>query len=317
LLLIQLNNYLEWGLIDSVLGTVMDRIDCMRTFVATVRHNGFAAAARALDMPRSKVSKQIQALEDSIGVQLLLRTTRSLHLTEAGAEYFDAAREVLASLDEAEQRARDGIGELRGVLRINAPMSFGLRRLGPLIPVFHALHPKVELQLVLSDQQVDPVRGGFDVTIRIASLPDSSLLTRPLAPAPRVLVASPAYLARSGTPQTPQQLSEHQCLGYCYLQSGVSLALSKGHETRRVQMNGPMNANNGDLLAQAAEAGMGIALLPNFIVDEALAAGRLVMVLEDWSAPPITINAVYLSARHVPKKIRTFIDFLVEQLSGS
>jgi DNA-binding transcriptional LysR family regulator len=132
-----------------------------------------------------------------------------------------------------------------------------------------------------------------------------------------VLVASPGYLARSGTPQTPQQLSEHSCLGYCYLQSGVSLALSKGQETQRVQMSGPMSANNGDLLAQAAEAGMGIALLPNFIVDEALAAGRLVTVLADWSAPPITINAVYLSARHVPKKIRTFIDFLVEYLSGA
>ncbi|NVZ29255.1 LysR family transcriptional regulator [Pseudomonas gingeri] len=293
----------------------MDRIECMRAFVATVGANGFAAAARAMDVPRSKVSKQIQALEEAIGVQLLLRTTRSLHLTEAGAEYFEAARELLASLDEAEQRARDGIGELRGVLRVNAPMSFGLRRLGPLIPVFHQQHPNVELQLVLSDQQVDPVKGGFDVTIRIASLPDSSMVAKLLAPAPRIMVASPGYLERAGTPATPRELSAHQCLNYGYLQSGVSLQLSNDKDTQRVTVTGPLHANNGDLLAQAAEAGMGIALLPDFIVEDALAAGRLVPVLCEWQAPPISINAVYASARRVPQKTRAFIDFLVQALA--
>nr|WP_207204109.1 LysR family transcriptional regulator [Pseudomonas sp. TH31] len=287
----------------------------MRAFITTVGENGFAAAARAMDVPRSKVSKQIQALEEAIGVQLLQRTTRSLHLTEAGAEYYDAARELIASLDEAEQRARDGVGELRGVLRINAPMSFGLRRLGPLIPAFHELHPNIELQLVLSDQQVDPVRGGFDVTLRIASLPDSSMIARLLAPAPRIMVASPAYLKRAGTPQEPRDLTAHQCLNYGYLQSGVSLQLSNGKETQRVNVTGPLHANNGDLLAQAAEAGMGIALLPDFIVDEALAAGRLVPVLCEWQAPPITINAVYPSSRRVPQKTRTFIDFLLKELA--
>lgn len=293
----------------------MDRIDCMRAFVATVGANGFAAAARAMDVPRSKVSKQIQALEEAIGVQLLQRTTRSLHLTEAGAEYYEAARELLASLDETEQRARDGVGELRGVLRVNAPMSFGLRRLGPLIPLFHQQHPNVELQLVLSDQQVDPVRGGFDVTIRIASLPDSSMVARLLAPAPRIMVASPAYLARAGTPRTPKDLTAHQCLNYGYLQSGVSLQLSNGNETQRVTVTGPLHANNGDLLAQAAQAGMGIALLPDFIVEDALAAGTLVPVLCEWQAPAISINAVYPSARRVPQKTRAFIGFLVTALA--
>ncbi|UUQ64284.1 LysR substrate-binding domain-containing protein [Pseudomonas fuscovaginae UPB0736] len=293
----------------------MDRIECMRAFVATVGANGFAAAARAMDVPRSKVSKQIQALEEAIGVQLLLRTTRSLHLTEAGAEYYESARELLASLDEAEQRARDGIGELRGVLRVNAPMSFGLRRLGRLIPLFHREHPNVELQLVLSDQQVDPVKGGFDVTIRIASLPDSSMIAKLLAPAPRIMVASPDYLQRAGIPTTPRELSAHQCLNYGYLQSGVSLQLSNGRETQRVTVNGPLHANNGDLLAQAAEAGMGIALLPDFIVEEALAAGHLVPVMCEWQAPPISINAVYASARRVPQKTRAFIDFLVRELA--
>jgi len=293
----------------------MDRIDCMRTFVTTVNENGFAAAARALDVPRSKVSKQIQALEEAIGVQLLQRTTRSLHLTEAGAEYYEACRDVIASVDEAEQRARTGLGEIRGVLRVNAPMSFGLSRLGPLIPKFHDLHPDVELQLVFSDQQVDPVKGGFDVTIRIASLPDSSMVARSLAPAPRIMVASPEYLAREGTPQTPKDLSSHKCLSYGYLQSGVSLQLCNGKETQRVHVTGPLHANNGDILCQAAEAGMGIALLPDFIIEKALAAGRLVPLLCEWKAPAITINAVYPSARRVPLKTRAFIDFLVMELA--
>jgi DNA-binding transcriptional LysR family regulator len=293
----------------------MDRIECMRAFVATVGANGFAAAARALDVPRSKVSKQIQALEEAIGVQLLQRTTRSLHLTEAGAEYYDACRDVIASLDEAEQRARTGMGEIRGVLRVNAPMSFGLSRLGPLIPRFNELHPNVELQVVLSDQQVDPVKGGFDVTIRIASLPDSSMVARSLAPAPRIMVASPAYLEREGTPQTPKDLENHKCLSYGYLQSGVSLQLCNGKETQRVTVSGPLHANNGDILAQAAVAGMGIALLPNFIIERAVADGRLVPVLCDWQAPAISVNAVYPSSRRVPMKTRAFIDFLVAELS--
>ncbi|MDD1966756.1 LysR substrate-binding domain-containing protein [Pseudomonas sp. NPDC090203] len=293
----------------------MDRIECMRAFVATVGANGFAAAARALDVPRSKVSKQIQALEEAIGVQLLQRTTRSLHLTEAGAEYYDACRDVIASLDEAEQRARTGMGEIRGVLRVNAPMSFGLSRLGPLLPRFNELHPNVELQIVLSDQQVDPVKGGFDVTIRIASLPDSSMVARSLAPAPRVMVASPEYLARHGTPQSPKDLASHQFLSYGYLQSGISLQLCNGKETQRVTVSGPLHANNGDILAQAAVSGMGIALLPNFIVERAVADGRLKPVLCEWQAPAISVNAVYPSARRVPMKTRAFIDFLVEELA--
>ena len=293
----------------------MDRIDAMRAFVTTVNENGFAAAARAMDVPRSKISKQIQALEEDLGVQLLQRTTRSLHLTEAGAEYYEAVREVLASVDEAEQRARSGLGEARGVLRVNAPMSFGLCKLGPLVPLFHEQHPQIELQLVLSDQQVDPVRGGFDVTIRIASLGDSSMVAKQLAPAPRVLVASPAYLERHGTPQEPRDLIAHKCLNYGYLQSGVSLQLSNGRDTQRVHVTGPLHANNGDLLATAAEGGMGIALLPAFIVEQALAEGRLVAVMCEWQAPPISINAVYPSARRVPQKTRAFIEFMVAHLA--
>jgi len=295
----------------------MDRIDCMRAFVETVRANGFASAARVLNVPRSKVSKQIQALEEMLGVQLLMRSTRSLHLTAAGAAYFDAARGVLSALEEAEQRAREGVATLRGVLRVNAPVSFGVRVLGPLLPKFHAQHPDVELQIAASDQLLDPIKGGFDVTIRIAALADSNLIARPIIPAPRMLAASPEYLQEHGTPETPEELERHAFLAYGNaVQEGVSLSLAKGADARRVQVRGPAMADNGDLLALLAEAGMGIALLPTFIVDESLRAGRLVQILPEWKAPPIAINAIYTNAQHVPQKTRRFIDFLIEELRG-
>lgn len=293
----------------------MDRIECMRAFVETVRANGFAAAARILDEPRSKISKQVQALEEALGVQLLMRTTRSLHLTAAGAEYFESARDVLAQLDEAEQRARAGTGQLKGQLRINAPLSFGVRVLGPLLAEFHAQYPEVDLQVVLSDQLVDPIQGGFDVTVRIASLPDSSLVARQIMPAPRVLVASPSYLARTGVPKIPAELEGHAFLEYGNLQSGTTLTLTHSGESVRVHASGPLHTNNGDLLAVTAEAGMGIVLLPLFIVGDAIREGRLVPLLTEWQAPPIAVNALYASARRVPLKTRIFIDFLVSRLA--
>jgi len=249
-------------------------------------------------------------------VQLLMRTTRSLHLTSAGSEYFESARDILAAIEEAEQRAQAGTGELKGTLRINAPMSFGIRVLAPLVPLFNAAHPKVELEIVLSDQVVDPIQGGFDVTVRIASLPDSSLAARTIMPAPRLLVASPAYLERAGVPQSPADLENHAFLEYGYRQGGATLLLTRGEESVRVHTTGPLFANNGDVLAVAAEGGMGITLLPAFIVGEAIDAGRLVPLLTDWSAPPITVNAVFPSARRMPMKTRAFIDFMASSLGG-
>ncbi|QCO66845.1 LysR family transcriptional regulator [Luteimonas yindakuii] len=292
----------------------MDRIDSMRAFVVAVRANGFAAAARELDVPRSKVSKQIRALEDELGVQLLMRTTRSLHLTEAGTGFYEAALEVLDAFDEAGEQARAGAGQVAGVLRVNAPVSFGIDVLGPLVPGFHALHPDVRLQIHLSDALLDPVAGGFDVTIRIADLVDSSLVARRLMPAERVLVASPGYLRDRGVPASPDALATHAFLNYGCMQGGVTLPLSRGGETVRVSTDGPVVADNGDLLSTLAEADMGIALLPRFIVQRALDAGRLRVVLSEWSTPPIAVNALYAATRRVPLRTRRFIDFLAGQL---
>lgn len=294
----------------------MDRVECMRAFVETVRANGLAAAARNLDVPRSKISKQIQALEATLGVQLLMRTTRSLHLTSIGAEYYDSAKDILVALDEAEQQVQAGTRLVKGILHINAPMSFGMRILAPLIPAFHAQYPEIELKVALEDQLIDPIRGGFDVTIRVASLPDSSLSARTITQAPRVLVASPAYLERAGIPQSPVELETRPFLQYGYLQGGTTLQLSHGQETTRVSMTGPLCANNGDLLVVAAEAGMGIALLPMFIVSDALKAGRLVTVLDDWQAPLIAVNALFPATRRMPLKTRVFVDFLVASFAS-
>lgn len=292
----------------------MDRIECMQTFVEAVRAGGFSAAARKLDLPRSKVSKQIQALEEMLGVQLLMRTTRSIHLTEAGTAYFAASIEVLTALDDAEEQARGSAADLRGVLRINAPISFGLRVLAPLIPRFHAEHPEVELQLSLTDQLVDHVRGGFDITIRVANLQDSSLAARQIMPAPRRLVASPAYIKRAGSPKSPRDLGAAAMLNYGCLQGGTTIAFTRGKETQRVHTRGPLMADNGDFLCLMAEAGMGIALLPDFTTADAIAAKRLVPVLVDWLPPPIAVHALFPAAKKLPRRTRQFVDFLAEAL---
>lgn len=292
----------------------MDQIECMRAFVLAVELDGLASAARRLQVPRAKVSKQIQALESRLGAQLLMRTTRKLNLTTLGADYFESARSILEALDEAEQRLQEGAMSPRGIVRVNAPMSFGMRVLGPLLPKFHQQYPDIELQLVLADQLVDPVREGLDVTIRVANLTDSSMAARMIMPAPRALVASSTFLERTGAIATPKELESRPFLNYSYLQGGTTLQLSKGDITQRVVLSGPLCANNGDVLALAAEGGMGIALLPKFIVQESIEAKRLVQVLPEWSAPPISVNALFCSTRELAQRTRVFIDYLVREL---
>lgn len=288
----------------------------LTAFVETVRRGGMAAAARALGVPRARISRQIQQLESELGAQLLVRTTRALKLTEAGSVYLESAGEALDRLNEATQRVREGQGQMRGTLRINAPMSFGVRVLAPLLAPFQRANPALELQLALSDELVDPVRGGFDLTLRIAQLPDSGLVARRLCPAPRVLVAAPRYLATHGVPAHPADLLQHACLHYGYLSTGTQWTLSRGDEVYRISAPGPLCANNGEVLMQAAIGAMGIALLPRFIVDPALAARTLSVVLPEWSPPLIAVHAVYPSARRLPLRTRRFVDFLVEALSA-
>lgn len=292
----------------------MDRLACLTAFVETARLGGMAAAARKLDVPRAKISRQIQALEADLGAQLLVRTTRALTLTEAGGILLESATEALDKLAEAEQRVRDGQTEIRGTLRINAPMSFGVRILAPLLPKFQLDHPRLELQVVLSDEFIDPVRGGFDVTLRIAHITDSELVARRLCDVPRISVAAPGYLARHGTPTHPEQLAAHAWLGYGYLATGAHTLLTRGDETFRIAANGPICANNGEVLMQAAVGGLGIALLPRFIVEEALDRNALQEILPDWRAPATAVYAMFPPNRRMPARTRRLIDFLIDAL---
>lgn len=292
----------------------MDRLACLNAFVETARRGGMSAAARELGVPRARISRQIQALEQELGVRLLSRTTRALALTDAGSQLLESASDALQRLEEATCQVREAQGIVQGKLRVNAPMSFGVRVLAPLVPAFQRANPGLELHVDLSDEFVDPVRGGYDVTLRVAQLEDSSLVARRLCDAPRVLVAAPSYLAGRGTPGTPEELERHHCLNYRYLSGGAHWMLSRGGRTVRVETRGPVCANNGDLLMHAAIGGSGITLLPRFIVDEAIARRALAVVMPEWQAPPIAVHAVYPSSRNMPLRTRRFIDFLIDSL---
>jgi DNA-binding transcriptional LysR family regulator len=285
----------------------------MEVFVRVVELGGFSAAARVLGMSKSSVSKRVSALEDRLGAQLLLRTTRHLTLTDAGQAFHDRAVRILAETEDAEAAVSRLQAAPRGVLRVNAPVSFGVAHLGPLLPDFLARHPDLSVDLVLNDRVVDLVDEGFDVAIRIAPLAESSLVARRLCVSRRVLVASPGYVARHGAPRRPEEVVDHPCLLYAYLLRGGEWRLRDGTGAEAVlRVERPvLRANNGDVLCQAAVGGLGIAMMPTFIVGGDLAAGRLVRLLADWEDASGAIHAVWPHGRFTAPKVRAFVDFLV------
>lgn len=295
----------------------MDTLEAMRVFAAVVDRSGFSAAADALDLSTTSVTRQVAALEKRLGTRLLNRTTRRVSLTSAGAAYYQRAVQLLAELDDIEAAVGAQAMAPSGVLRINAPVSFGIARLGPLLAGYRARHPQVRLDLSLGDRLVDIVEEGFDVAIRITRQPAPNLIARKLADARLLLCASPDYLARAGTPATPEALSQHACLAYSYWAGGDEWTLHGPDGDVRVHIDGCLRANNGDVLREAALAGMGIVLQPDFVVGADLAAGRLVPVLPEWSVPPIGIHAIYASRSHLAPKVRSFIDYLVEALAAT
>lgn len=289
-------------------------MDTLRLFVTVAESGSFTAAAAQLNLTVAAVSRRIKALEQRLGVRLFNRTTRRVRLTEAGEIYLAQVRRSLAELRETELQLTELSTEPRGALRINAPMSFGVRRLAPLVAQFAGRHPHLEIQLQLDDTFVDIVREGFDLALRIGHLADSSLVARPLVPVPRYICAAPTYLEKRGRPQRPADLHQHDCLHYnnISLREDWTLGGPDGPETVAVQ--GGYCSNNGDVLCQAAIEGLGIVLSPDFIVADALAEGRLVRILEGYEPPPYTLHAVYPSRAFVPAKVRLFSDFLIGAL---
>ena len=294
---------------------LMDLLGSMKTYVAVIDGGSFAAAASRLDVSRAMVSKQVQKLEEHLGTRLMNRTTRRLSMTETGRAFYERSAQIVADVEEAEQIAGRMTRTPQGVLRVTIPLSYGQHRLAAILGAYTQAYPLVQLDIALSDRKVDLVEEGFDVAIRIGALPQSDLIARKLGEAHSIVCASPGYLAAHGTPQAPGDLSEHACLSYSLSSSGHDWRLESASEQVVVPVNGPMKADNGDIIRLAAVAGAGIAFQPHFIVGEDLAAGRLVQLLPEWRSAALGIHAVYPSRKHLSAKVRTFVDFIVAALA--
>ncbi len=292
-------------------------MDDREVFFKVVEANGFGAAARRLETTPASVSRRIKALEQRLGVRLLQRTTRKLSLTDAGERYFREGRRLLHELDELEQALGASTREPEGELRIVAPMSFGQRRLAPLVARFAALHRKLRISLLLEDRETDLFDEAADLAIRIGYPADSSMIARAIAAVPRHACASPEYLERRGYPESPEDLLRHDCLHYNLISEREEWTFLGDDGEQTLAIKGSFCSNNGDVLAEAAMQGLGITLLPHFIVEEGLADGRLVKVLEAYERAPLTLFALYPSRQHVPAKTRRFLEYLLDHFSAS
>lgn len=289
----------------------MDKLTRMRAFARVVDLGSFSEAARSLRLSRSAISKYVIELESELGVQLLLRTTRSASPTDNGRIYYERCLAILADIEEADLTVSQLQVSPRGTLKVNAPMSFGTVHLGKAIAVFMKLYPELRIHLILSDQQLNTVQEGFDLTIRIADMADSSLIARRIVPAHRLLCASPDYLKEHGTPQHPSDLREHELLSYEYLGTGAQWKLTGKDGDHWINIPWRLCTNNAEVLRDAALDGLGIALLPTFIAGPELSAGTLKSILPGYRAPELSVCALYPPTRHVSMKVRAFIDFLV------
>jgi DNA-binding transcriptional LysR family regulator len=292
----------------------MDKFGDMAAFVRVVEARTFTQAAERLGWSKSVVSRRIAELEERLGVRLLNRSTRRLSLTEAGQAYYERCARILADVDETEEAVSSLHAAPRGLLRVNAPMTFGMLHLAPAISAFMDRYPEMEIDLVLNDRFVDLIDEGFDLALRIGNLADSALIARKLAPCLRVACASPGYLARRGVPADPAALAGHDTLLYSNIANADQWRLTdrEGFE-HAVRVKSRLRVNNGDVLREAAAAGLGITLLPTFIVAEAIAEGRLKAILCDYRPLPTAVHAVYPHNRHLSTKVRAFVDFLAER----
>lgn len=280
-------------------------------FVRVIETGSFTAAADELGVTRSVASKSVTRLEERLGVRLMQRTTRRLSLTEAGAALFERSRPALAAIDEAELAATRLQSEPRGMLRVSAPMGFGILHLAPLIPEFLAQFPGVIVDLRLDDRFVDLVAEGFDVAVRIAAPGDGLLVARRLATCKQVICASPAYWRQHGLPQTPEDLRGHNCMSYVYTRPPDIWEFAAPDGTSiTVPISGNLRLNSGLAEREAALRDLGVVRLPAFYVADTLAAGQLEQALADFRLPELAISAVYVQRRHLAPKVRAFIDFL-------
>lgn len=292
----------------------MDRFEQMQTFIRVVDAGSLSAAAERLNIAKSAVSRRLAELESRLGVQLLNRTTRRINLTDSGRQFYGRCLRILADLEESEQQISSEHTELRGSIRIAAPLSFGILHLAPVLDDFLREHNELTLDLDLNDSLVNLMDEGVDLGIRIGRLHDSSLVARRLAPAKRVLCASPEYLQAQGEPQHPEELSHHQGLSYSNIsESQQWLFKQPDGEPLSVRVPHRIRANNGDVLLQAAIDGLGVLATTTFIACRAIEQGQLKPILCDYQLPPANVYAIYPAQRHLPGRVRGLIDYLVSR----
>jgi len=291
----------------------MEDLQRMVIFARVVEDRSFSGAARRLGLSKSVVSKRVAQLERSVGVRLLNRTTRALSVTEAGAIFYDHCARIAEELEAAKL----AVGRLntvpRGLLRLTVPVAFGRLHVAPALPHFLARHPEVKIDMATTDRFVDLAEEGYDLAIRIADQPAPSLVARRLAPVHRRLVATPEYFARNGVPATPLDLERHNCLTYTYFNPQDPWRLRGPEGELSVRATGNLRVNDDDALAAAVLQGLGVALLPTFIIGPELQSGRLQAALSEYVPVERHIYAVYLANRHLSAKVRAFIDFVLER----
>ncbi|WP_260260451.1 LysR family transcriptional regulator [Vibrio intestinalis] len=294
----------------------MDQLGAMRTFLSVIQTGSFSAAATELSSSQATISKKVAALEDKLGVKLLTRTSRKLSLTQAGQEYYNHCVAILQEIDEVEASVRSQVSSPKGQLRIAAPAPLARLLLAPLIGEFLREYPDIEVNLSIEERVIDLVAEGIDIAIRAKKLEDSSLIARPLFSNPLMLVASPDYLKKHGTPKQPKDLKSHSCIVYNFNRSLNNWHFKQNDDWLSVPVKGGVRSNSGETNLELALTGLGITQLPIWMMDKYLQSGELVQVLQDFPSDSVPINIIYPQNRYVPLKVRCFIEFIQEKLRG-
>ena len=294
----------------------MDRLDAMHLFVRVAETGSFSGVAQQLGVARSVVTRQIAALEAHLGVKLMARSTRRLALTASGTAYLEKCRVILNLVEVAEADVAEERATPRGRIRVSVPLSFGLKRVAPLLLDFLRRYPEVGLDMDYSDRRVNLIEEGIDLSIRIARRLEAGDVARRIGSGRMLVVAAPDYLARHGRPQHPAELAHHECLGYTAGNGSLAWQFLVDGQIESFPVRSRISANNGDVLTEAAAQGLGITCQPDFIADIFIAAGRVEAILADFPLPELGIYAVLPSNRHIPHRVRVLMDFLGERLAG-
>jgi len=294
----------------------MDSLTDIAVFVQVVESGSFTAAAERLSLSKAVVSKYVTRLENNLGARLLNRTTRRLSLTEVGRVFYERSRRGLQDIEEARAEVSQLLGEPRGTLRLNTPMSFGIMHIAPAIPDFLEQYPDISIDLNLDDRKVDVVEEGFDVSIRVSELPDSTLVARRIAPCRHAVVASTSYLAKHGKPKTPADLTRHNIVSYRYQESALQWHFrAPDGKPVSVSLSGTTQMNNSLAIREAVLGGLGITRTPTFVVGGDIKEGRLQPVLTEFEALELSVYLVYPERRHLPPKVRAFADFIAKRFA--